>query len=100
MNGKAELLEKFDRVGGIEPAVGQAFDPLSLDEIKSLATDFGGPLPDSLKLYLCGFGAIGFRKMVFYQPAKPFPTSYSRTNTGIARLLFGKTNPERKRGHH
>ncbi len=100
MNQKAELWAEFDRVGGVEPAVGQAFDPLSPDEIRSLAADFGGPLPDSLELYLREFGAVGFSKDVFYRPVRPFPLSYSRNNIAIVSLLFGRINPAYPKARH
>lgn len=86
------LDELIDRLGGIVPAVGDAFEPLSKKEIKEVESKFDYDLPSVVSSLLSRFGAFRFNEYVYYTPTKPFPKSYSKTNRGILGVFFGKTS--------
>jgi hypothetical protein len=80
----------IDSIGGIVPAVGDVFDPLSKKELKEIESGFDYDLPRVVISLLTRFGAFRFNEYVYYTPTKPFPKSYSKTNRGILGVFFGK----------
>ncbi len=85
-----ELDDLIDNLGGIIPAVGDVFEPLSKKEVKEIESKFDYELPSVVTALLSRFGAFRFNEYVYYTPTKPFPKSYSKTNRGILGVFFGK----------
>lgn len=89
MDNKA-LDNLIESLGGIAPAVGDAFEPLSRKELKAIQSKFGYELPNVVNSLLSRYGAFRFKEYVYYTPTKPFPKWYSKTNRGILGVFFGK----------
>ena len=85
-----ELDALIENLGGIVPAVGYVFEPLSKKELKEIASKFDYELPSAIVSLLSRFGAFRFNEYAYYSPTKPFPKSYSKTNRGILGVFFGK----------
>lgn len=87
-----EIDDLIDNLGGIAPAVGDVFVPLSKKDLKELESKFDYELPGIIVSLLCRFGAFRFNEYAYFTPTKPFPKSYSNTNRGILGLFFGKSS--------
>jgi hypothetical protein len=95
MTNHVDLLNDIiSRIGGVEPSVGFALNPLADVVVKDLELLVGGKLPELHVSFLRAFGSVIFTEPTFYQPEKAFPRHYSRTNRGIVCLMLGAVHPE------
>jgi len=82
------------KLGGIEPSVGDEFDPLTALDVRQIEKAVGAKLPKLLQQILTSYGSFSFKNYVFYTPTVKFPKSYSKWNRGIVGMLLGKVNPK------
>jgi SMI1 / KNR4 family (SUKH-1) len=67
--GTNEIVNKcFGRLGGVTPAVGEVFNPLSEKEIAEISSRFDFPLPSGIVAILLDFGACTFQEYVYCRP--------------------------------
>lgn len=69
------LKDKFVQLGGICPAVGECFAPLSEEEISTLEQRLGSTLPESYREFVSQFGRSAFHEYVDFTPLQPFHDS-------------------------
>lgn len=93
-NSSIDLGAIFERLGGIEPAVGTKFNPLNERDLKAIESAAGAKLPSGYRRFLAIYGAVAFSEPVYFRLNSPFPLAYSKNNRGIISELFGKLNPE------
>jgi hypothetical protein len=55
---------KFDELGGIQPATGATFSPMSEDEAAKLEAQLGAPLPEAYRSFLQTYGGCSFGEYV------------------------------------
>jgi hypothetical protein len=88
------LGDVFERLGGIEPAVGSEFNPLDEAAISAIESAIGATLPPTYRAFLATYGATIFSESVYFRPDTPFPPKYSKSNRGILGALFGQAHPK------
>ncbi len=70
-------MEKFERLGGIEPIGGKEFDPLTEEAVCSIERKLGTSLPEDYRTFLKTYGACRFRgesdrnTWVYFEPLQP-----------------------------
>lgn len=94
MNPTKELAALLEKLGGIEPSVGDDFNPLATSDIKEIEAKVKGEVPTLCQELLLAFGSFRFKEDIFYTPVIPFPKKYSKTNRGIVGNFLGKKNPK------
>jgi hypothetical protein len=95
-----DLSSAFQRLGGIEPAVGTEFYPLNERAIRAIEAKVGGSLPTAYRQFLATYGASLFCETVFFRPNEPFPHKYSKNNRGTISTLLGQQHPKFPKAKH
>jgi len=100
MTALPDFAIEFNRLGGIEPAVGAEYNPLNERAIRAIEARVGGSLPTSYRRFLTTYGASLFCETVFFRPNKPFPRKYSKNNRGTITTLLGQQHPRFPKAKH
>lgn len=79
----------FKRLGGIVPAVGEEFVPMSEDEISALESTLPGQFPASYGAFLKTYGAASFGEYIDFEPIEPLPATISSTGKGHISHFYG-----------
>lgn len=86
--GTKEIIDScFKRLGGVNPAVGERFHPLTEKEIAEISIRFTFPLPEIVVAILSKFGASTFEEYVFCR-------TQSSENRFLIRTFLGKQNSD------
>ena len=78
----SELHRLLLRLGGVEPAVGDTFYPLSPDEVNEIEDSIEHRFDETFRKLLRAYGSVIFTESVFY-----------RSNRGIVSLILGAIHP-------
>lgn len=79
----------FQHVGGIEPAAGASFHPLTEQEIEEVEEACTKELPAPFREFLRDFGAFSCGEYVGFDPIEPLPSSISSDGKGPFSHFFG-----------
>lgn len=79
-----------DKLGGVIPAVGDEFEPLTKKEVSAIERTLKRKIPPEVCKLLTTYGAFRFNEEVYYRPQRPFPKAYSKSNRGILGAFLGK----------
>ena len=87
--------DRFARLGGIRPAIGNRAIPMTEDELRMIEQQIGVALPEEYRDFLAMHGASSFRgaspdnPWIVFRPVKPLPASISSTGDGLLDVLYG-----------
>ena len=91
-----EIESKFRSLGGIVPA-GDVFIRVDEEELSSLETSLGAPLPRDYRLFLSEYGASMFGEYVMFQPVHRFPMTISSGGKGPFSHFYGAKSERHQR---
>jgi hypothetical protein len=80
---------KFEALGGIIPAAGQTFLPMSMDEVRSIEGGLRTELPPEYVAFLLSYGAVAFAEIVEFEPVVPLPPPISDDGAGFINYFYG-----------
>ncbi len=83
-----EIESKFRSLGGIVP-IGDVVIRVDEEELSSLETSLGAPLPRDYRLFLSEYGASIFGECVEFQPVHRLPMTISSTGRGPFGCFYG-----------
>jgi hypothetical protein len=91
-----QLEEAIEAVGGLQPAAGIGFLPLSGPDLAQVELACDGLLPESYKSFLLRYGAAAFRRPVLVNPTQLLPKHISKSGKDYLDVFYGKAIGDRK----
>lgn len=86
--------ELFAGLGGLKPAVGSVFQPLTAPEIGLLEAEIGAAIPEDYREFLLKYGAASFGTLTRFGSIAMLPKEYSETRKrGPFDYFYGAHRP-------